>query len=560
LHENPLINRVLSARGVQSQTELNFSLKDLPRWHGLPDINVAVSRLRTALEAQQKILIVGDYDCDGATSTTLALLVLRAMGFSHVAYMVPNRFEFGYGLTPAIVDVALKDKPDLIFTVDNGVASVAGVAHASANGIDVIVTDHHLPPKILPSALAVVNPNLAGSAFESKNLAGVGVCFYVMLALRASLASDSLPGGKVNLADFLDLVAIGTVADVVPLDKTNRTLVEQGLRRIRNRYTRAGVLSLMALAGREVDRATIFDIGFGIGPRLNAAGRLDDMSKGIRCLLSEDAAESHNIAAELDGLNKKRRTIEKKMRDEATAILDEDVAGTDNHDALFGVVLFNEQWHQGVIGIVAGRIKDELHKPAVVFSADDEQHLKGSARSIPGIHIRDALESIATANPDLIEKFGGHAMAAGLTITRSSYDKFADAFNTEVKRAVNGVLPSRQYLTDGSLSDTERSLSNAQLLSDICPWGQDFPQPLFDDLFTVESSRVVGHAHLQLRLRSSDDDSKHSDTGQVFNAIAFNQSDEFGVGELIRVVYALTVNHYRGRQSLQLNAQHIQKS
>ena len=560
LHDNPLINRVLLARGVESQRELNFALADLPRWQGMPGIDAAVERLLQALKEQQHILIVGDYDCDGATSTTLALLVFRAMGFEHVRYLVPNRFDYGYGLTPAIVDVACENKPDLIFTVDNGIASVDGVAHARECNIDVIVTDHHLPPSVLPDAEALVNPNLVDSAFPSKNLAGVGVCFYVLLALRARLAKEQLPGGNVKLAEYLDLVAIGTVADVVPLDKINRTLVEQGLRRIRARATRPGVLALLALAGREVERASIFDIGFGIGPRLNAAGRLDDMSRGIQCLSSDNAVDSQNVAAELDGLNKQRRVIEKKMREQASDILQDDLVGDGNDDERFGIVLFNEDWHQGVIGIVAGRIKDELHKPAVVFSADGETHLKGSARSIPGVHIRDVLDAIATANPGMINKFGGHAMAAGMTIERTRFAGFADAFNDQIKQVVSGVLPSRQWLTDGSLNDSERSLHNAQLLADVCPWGQDFPQPIFDDHFVLESSRVVGNAHLKLRLRSVPDAHEPKAAGGVFDAIAFNQPDSFVTDEVVQVVYSVTVNLYRGRESLQLNVLHIQKS
>ncbi len=559
LHENALINRILHARGVQSESELNFALADLPRPDTLLGIDDAVSRLLQARLNQEHVLIIGDYDCDGATSTALAVLGLRAMGFTHVEFLVPNRFEYGYGLSPAIVDVAAKSKPKLILTVDNGVASVDGVERANKQGIDVVITDHHLPPAVLPRATALVNPNIPGATFPSGNLAGVGVCFYVLLALRAKLTSEGLVGNEVKLADYLDLVAIGTVADVVPLDRINRILVEQGLRRIRRGYTRPGVLALLSRAGKVADRITSTDIGYAIGPRLNAAGRLDDMTRGVDCLLCESDSEALMLATELDTLNKQRRSIEQSMRKEAEAVLASDEILNAGSDVSFGLVLFKEQWHQGVIGIVAGRLKEQLNKPVVVFAADGDQLIKGSARSIPGVHIRDVLDTVATHNPDLITKFGGHAMAAGLTLDRSRFSEFSEAFNREVKRVLEGELPNRELVSDGALSDAERTMENASALQDISPWGQDFPVPLFDDNFLIEHARVVGKNHLKLKLRSVESDDNPS-YGAVYDAIAFNQPDSFALGDLVHVAYSLSVNHYRGNQSLQLEVAHMQIS
>ncbi len=558
LHANKLANRLLNARGVESAQELKFALADLPRPDSLLGIDAAVDRLLEARQAQHKVLIVGDYDCDGATSTCLAVLALRAMGYEQVDYLVPNRFDYGYGLSPAIVDVAAKTKPDLIVTVDNGVASVDGVERARELNIDVVVTDHHLPPAVLPRAVALVNPNIPGATFPSGNLAGVGVCFYVLLALRARLAKEGIAGGEVKLADFLDLVAIGTVADVVPLDKINRTLVEQGLRRIRQGYTRPGVLALLSRAGRVADRITASDIGYTIGPRLNAAGRLDDMTRGVECLLCEDEAQSLKLATDLDTLNKQRRSIEQKMREEAQSVLADDELLNVGSQAAFGLVLFDESWHQGVIGIVAGRLKEQLNKPVVVFAADGDDFVKGSARSIPGVHIRDVLDSVATNNPDLINKFGGHAMAAGLSLARSRFSEFSEAFNKEVKRVLDGELPNRELHSDGSLGDADRTLTTATLIADICPWGQEFPAPQFDDLFMVESAREVGTGHLKLSLRSCPGDS--DDYGNIYDAIAFNQPNSFSIGDTVHVVYALSVNHFRGSQNLQLQVAHIQIS
>lgn len=559
LHANGLVNRLLNARGVESAEELNFALADLPRPDSMLGIDAAVDRLLVARNEQQRVMIVGDYDCDGATSTSLAVLALTAMGFEQVEFLVPNRFKFGYGLSPAIVDVASESKPDLIVTVDNGVASVDGVERARELNIDVVVTDHHLPPAVLPRAVAIVNPSIPGSTFPSANLAGVGVCFYVLLALRARLAKEGIAGHDVKLADYLDLVAIGTVADVVPLDRINRILVEQGLRRIRQGYTRPGVLALLSRAGRTAERVSTSDIGFALGPRLNAAGRLDDMTRGIECLLSDSEPQALTLATELDALNKQRRSIEQTMREEAELILADDALLNKGAGVSFAIVLFDKNWHQGVIGIVAGRLKETLNKPVVVFASDEAGFMKGSARSIPGVHIRDVLDAVATNNPDLIEKFGGHAMAAGLSLASSRLSEFSEAFNEEVKRVLDGELPGRELISDGGLLDSERTLPNAQLLSDVSPWGQEFPAPQFDDVFIVETTRVVGNSHLKLRLRSSPD-AGHDDYGNVYEAIAFNQPECFAVGDQVHAVYALSVNHYRGKQSLQLQLAHIQIS
>ena len=427
LHASAVAHRVLAARGVTDVNELDFSLAHLPKPDKLPGIDKAVARLQLARARQERITVVGDYDCDGATSTAVAVLGLAMMGFEQVDYLVPNRFEYGYGLSPAIVDVAKRGDPSLILTVDNGVASVDGVERANELGIDVVVTDHHLPPAQLPQAVAIVNPTLPNATFPSRNLAGVGVLFYVLLALRRALAEEDDVAGAAPLADLLDLVAIGTVADLVPLDRVNRTLVEQGLRRIRAGRSRPGVLALIKVAGRDHESLSTTDIGFGIAPRLNAAGRLDDIAWGIRCLLSEDALDAHELATALDTFNKERRQIEAGMRESASAQLAR--IDTDSSDDRFGICLMDETWHQGVIGIVAGRLKERLHRPVVVFTADSEDTLKGSARSIPGVHVRDVLQAIVARHPGMIDKFGGHAMAAGLSLPREQVESFEEAFD-----------------------------------------------------------------------------------------------------------------------------------
>ena len=565
-HADALARRVLLARDVFEADELRFALADLPSPDTLPHIDAAVTRLLSARADGERVLIVGDYDCDGATSTAVAVLGLRALGWSSVEHVVPNRFRDGYGLSPAIVATAIAARaPDLIVTVDNGVASVDGVAAARANGVDVIVTDHHLPPETLPAAVAIVDPTLEGCTFPSRHLAGVGVIFYVLLALRAALARRGDAAGGVNLAELLDLVAIGTVADVVPLDRVNRTLVEQGLRRIRAGRSRPGVLALLKAAGRDATRIASTDIGFALGPRLNAAGRLDDMARGIACLLAETPAEATALATELDALNTERRAVEGAMRADADRRLAESpalyatspgVASTVASGEAFGVCLFDERWHQGVIGILAGRLKERLHRPVVVLTADGEADVKGSARSIPGVHLRDVLQAIASRDPGLLARFGGHAMAAGMTFARDRLDDFTQAFDAEVRRVLDGRLPAREWLSDGPLGAGERTLESAALLARLMPWGQAFEAPQFDGEFEVITNRIVGAGHLKLTVAPVDDAGR-PDVGPL-EAIAFGETRLFDPGTRLTLLYALEVDRYRDRESLQLVVRYLE--
>jgi len=558
LHENPLVHRVLAARGVTVPEELNLALKDLPRPDDLPDIDKAVQRLVAAREHNERILVVGDYDCDGATSTAVAMLGFAMLGFQQVDYLIPNRFSQGYGLSPLIVDKACDlHQPDLIVTVDNGVASVEGVARARQRGVDVVVTDHHLPPEELPKAVAIVNPNLSGSTFAGNSLAGVGVMFYTLIALRKALASVDVECANAPLATLLDLVAIGTVADVVPLDAINRILVEQGLRRIRGGRTRPGVLALLTVAGRTANTMTTMDIGFGLGPRLNAAGRLDDMTIGVECLLAESGKRAGELATLLNEFNQERRRIEGEMRDTAAEQLAEAEAVSRAETSEFTVCLMQEDWHQGVIGILAGRIKESVHRPVVIFAGDGEDDLKGSARSIDGIHIRDVLQTIVARNPGMIEKFGGHAMAAGLTLARERYVEFKAAFEQEVHRLSHGQPAVREHLTDGALLSADWTLANAEMLASIMPWGQQFEAPVFEGQFRVVSSRPVGKggAHLKLSLELFDESAS-----TTIDAIAFNCALQPLPDEPALAVYSLDVNVWRDRRSVQLVVHHIEQS
>ncbi|MFK8083854.1 MAG: single-stranded-DNA-specific exonuclease RecJ [Granulosicoccus sp.] len=554
LHANPLLHRILAARGVCDARELAFSLADIPRPDTLPAIDLAVDRLLKARDKGERVLIVGDYDCDGATSTAVALLGLGMLGFNDVDYLIPDRFEFGYGLSPAITDVAQREyQPRLIVTVDNGVASVDGVARAAEHGMDVVITDHHLAPAILPDAVAIVNPNLPQANFDGRNLAGVGIIFYTLLAVRARLKRLNDPFASAALTELLDLVAIGTIADVVPLDALNRTLVEQGLRRIRAGRTRPGVLALLKAAGKNSETITTQDIGFGIGPRLNAAGRLDDMRIGVQCLLGDTSEVAERIAEQLNSLNSSRQSIEREMREAAAIQMDMLSFEAESSEDSFAVCLMDESWHQGVIGILAGRIKDATFKPVVVFTLDDGDNLKGSARSIPGVHIRDVLQNIVARHPGMVAKFGGHAMAAGLTLSRKAFEKFRQAFNDEVKDVLNGQHRERQYLTDGSLADSERTLENATLIGSFMPWGQGFEAPLFHDVFRVVQQKSVGRdqSHLKLLLESTD-------TGQRIHAIAFNQPCVSNVENHLSVVYSLDANLFRDSYTLQLRVQYLE--
>ncbi len=552
----PVLQRVYQARNVQGPDELDYHLKRLLSFTGLKGIQQAVDRLVVCLQLQQRVVIVGDFDADGATSTTLAVRALRAMGLQQVRYLVPNRFEYGYGLTPEIVAVASQEKPDLIITVDNGISSIAGVAAANEYGIEVLVTDHHLPGEDLPAAVALVNPNQHGDHFASKNLAGVGVIFYVMMALRARLRElDWFTQQGIeepNLARYLDLVALGTVADVVVLDHNNRILVSQGLARIRSGQCSPGILALLKIAGRDYQRIAASDLGFCVGPRLNAAGRLEDMSLGIECLLSDDPNHAMPLAVQLDELNHARRSIEAGMQEQALAVLK--TMQFDNSDAFpVGVCLYDETWHEGVIGILASRIKERLHRPVIAFASAGNGLIKGSARSIPGVHIRDVLASVAAHHPALLEKFGGHAMAAGLTLQPSAYEAFTTAFDAEVRSVVNEDLLTGVIYSDGDLNAQELNLQTAQALREAGPWGQGFPEPIFDGEFEVVQKRIVGERHLKLQLRSPG-------TQVVMDAIAFNTTDAAWPAEVqrLQLAYRLEVNEFNGRVTPQLMVEQLQ--
>ena len=532
----------LAARGVTDAAEMDLSLNQLHAPDLLPGVEAAAERLATAITEDERILIAGDFDADGATASALCVSALRAMGAGDVDFLVPNRFEYGYGLSPELVDVALSRSPGVIVTVDNGVSSVDGVALAKANGVDVVVTDHHLPGDELPAAHAIVNPNLADSAFPSGNLAGVGVAFYVMGAVRQRLRGlgffESRGIAEPNLADWLDLVALGTVADVVPLDRNNRILVHQGLRRIRGGRTRPGVLALVEVSGRAASTLSAKDLGFAIGPRLNAAGRLEDMSIGIQCLLADDDRSARTLAERLDEFNRARRDIEAGMVEEAMGLLDGEV-GDD-----VAICVYQQNWHQGVIGIVAGRMRERYHRPAIVFAdagASSPGELKGSARSIPGLHIRDAIAECATRYPGLLGPFGGHAMAAGLTVRHAHLQRFRHAFNEVVATRVSERDLAGVIVTDGELEAADMRIDNARLIAAHGPWGQGFDEPLFHGEFDVVMQRVVGERHLKLAL-------KHD--GRVVDAIAFNT--EPLPGNRARAVYRLGVNDYGDADTLQL--------
>lgn len=552
-----LLQRIYSARGVQNGRELQYQLAHLhkPNFKGLAE---AVSLLADAVVAQAKIVIVGDFDADGATSSALAVLALRAMGLSNVDFLVPNRFEYGYGLTPEIVVVAAALQPDIIITVDNGISSIEGVNAAHDLGIAVIVTDHHLPGAQLPDADAIVNPNQPGCEFPSKNLAGVGVIFYVMNALRAELRQigwfeeNGIP--EPNMASFLDLVALGTVADVVPLDHNNRILVAQGLERIRAGRCRPGIKAMLEIAGKQAHKIVASDFGFALGPRLNAAGRLDDMSLGIQCLLCESENLAREMAAQMDELNRDRKAIETGMQQEALGMLQKALQA-DAESLPWGVCLFDETWHQGVIGILASRIKDKYHRPTIVFAEVSDNEIKGSARSIPGLHIRDALDAIAARHPGLLQKFGGHAMAAGMSLARENFTAFSQAFDEEVRRQLNEADLQAVIISDGELLAADLSLQLAAQLRDAGPWGQHFPEPVFDGEFFVLQQRKVGEKHLKMTLGLD------SQGQQFVDAIAFNVDTNTWPNpqiKKVRVAYKLDINEFRGNTNLQLLVDYLE--
>jgi len=551
---HPVLRRIYLARGVRTADDLDQSLERLLPVSTLESIAAAVDLL-LAHRAAGRVLVIGDFDADGATSTALVVRALRAWGFTAVDFLVPNRFEFGYGLTPEIVKLAASRAPSLIITVDNGVSSAAGVAEARSRGIEVLITDHHLPGTQLPAANVIVNPNLTGSLFKSRALAGVGVAFYVMAALKRRLDEERLtPPGAPGAAQFLDLVALGTVADLVPLDPNNRVLVAQGLRRIRAGRCAAGIRALLEIAGRRLEGLIAADLAFAVAPRLNAAGRLDDMTVGIQCLLADDLTTAASLAARLDELNQERRAIESRMQAEALVAVRRLRDPGPRALQRSGVCLFDESWHQGVVGLVASRIKDHIRRPVIAFAVAGEGQLRGSARSTPGIHIRDVLANLDARHPQLIVRFGGHAMAAGLTLERARLDFFARAFDEEVAAWAARCGPSDAIETDGELTVEEIALDTAHALRAGGPWGQAFPEPCFDGLFCVRSARVVGDRHLKLWL-------EFPRTGRSFDAIAFNQIDDESALTLpegsLHLVYRLDVNEYQGERRLQLLVDHL---
>ena len=545
---DPLLARVFAARGVTSEAELDYGLAGLAPVSSLDNVNDAVELLMA--NRSRRVVIVGDFDVDGATSSALMLRVLREFGFVDVDYLVPNRFQFGYGLTPELVKVAAKSAPDLIVTVDNGISSVAGVHEAKSAGIDVLVTDHHLPGADIPEADVIVNPNLEGSAFPSRNLAGVGVAFYLLAALGRRLEEQGSAGAARVPARYLDLVALGTVADVVPLDHNNRILVQQGLNRIRAGRTVAGIRALLEQSGRQPARTISADLGFVVGPRINAAGRLEDMSVGIECLLTDDPAVAAQHAQLLDEINHERKNIESAMRDQAFAYVD----SLDARDWPSCVCVYDDSWHQGVVGLIAARVREKCHRPVIAFARESDTQLKGSARSIAGIHARDLLEAVSGSHPGLILKFGGHAMAAGLTIAESDYDAFATAVAEQTERLYPGADFSGAIVSDGRIAESDVArwgglLAAARALRDAGPWGSGFPEPLWSGDFEIVEQRTVGEKHLKLRVRPADG-------GAIVDAIAFNQAGS-GYRGVVQLAYRLDVNEFRGVESPQLVVEQI---
>jgi len=552
----PLLNRIYLARNISSYDELDYGLNRLPSPYLMMGIQEATSLLVDKLGNEQKILIVGDFDADGATSTAIMMKGLQAMGAKHVSFLIPDRFKFGYGLTPEIVDVAVQHKPDLIITVDNGITSIDGVAMAREQGIEVLVTDHHLPGDQLPDANVIINPNQPGDEFPSKNIAGVGVAFYLLLALRSRLrdrgwfTEQGLT--EPNLAELLDKVALGTVADVVPLDHCNRILVKQGLARINRAQACPGILALIDVANRMPGNLTAADLGFAVAPRLNAAGRIENMSIGIECLLTDEHETAHKIAVHLDNINQERRTIENKMKVKALNDLKK-IQIDETKMMPVGLCLYDQNWHQGVIGILAARIKERFHRPVIAFApaGDAQGGLKGSARSIPGLHIRDVLAAVAAQHPGLINKFGGHAMAAGLSLPNESFETFSLAFNEEVERQLGSIPLEKVFLTDGELTAAELDISTAISLRQAGPWGQLFPEPLFEGDFIVIDKRIVGKYHLKMQL---------SDGNTHIDAIMFNirEGDGAMARDTVHLVYKLDVNEFRGKRSVQMLVEHMQ--
>ena len=543
-----IIDKVLRNRGIQSQSELSVQGKHLLHYNKLKDIEKAANLLADAVVNHQQVFIIGDFDADGATSTALCILAFHKLGLLNVQYIVPNRFDYGYGLSPPVVDLAHQAGAKVLVTVDNGISSVEGVKYAKSLGMTVVVTDHHLPSDVLPIADAIVNPNQALCEFESKNLAGVGVAFYVMSATknvlvdRGYFTQQQIP--VPNMANFLDIVAVGTIADVVMLDKNNRILVHQGIQRIRCGKTRPGILALLNISGRDYSKCCTTDIGFAIGPRLNAAGRLEDMSHGIECLLCECTNDAATLALALDALNQSRREIEQSMKDQAELALA--TLSLDAKNMPAALVLYNEDYHQGVVGIVAGRMKERYYRPTIVFANDNEHTLKGSARSIQGVHIRDVLARVDSLQPGLIHKFGGHAMAAGLSIAKVDLPLFQTVLIQVVSNLTQNLPKEAIIYSDGELSEQQLTLENAHELKYSMPWGQGFEEPQFDGVFTLVNQRIVGKNHLKMTLAQN----------QVYiDAIAFNVDIQawpnHKVNE-VKMAYKLDINEFRGQTTLQL--------
>jgi len=549
---SPLLTKLYANRGITAESELDNSTKTLIHANQLMGMSDACELLYQAYLNKQKIIIIGDFDADGATSTALSVLSLRSLGFQNVDYLIPNRFDYGYGLSPEIVDLAAQQGAQLLMTVDNGISSISGVAHAKKLGLKVLVTDHHLPGNETPIADAIVNPNQHGCEFSSKNLAGVGVAFYVMLALRSLMQEKGcfthFPAP--NLANFLDIVALGTVADVVKLDANNRTLVHQGLARIRAGFCRPGISALIQVAKRNQQQLVATDLGFALGPRLNAAGRLDEMSHGVELLLCEDPLSANSLATELDALNLSRREIEQSMQQEALNSLQK--LSIDQTNLPFALCLFEADWHQGVIGLVASRIKEKYYRPTFAFARANDGEIKGSARSIPGVHIRDMLDLVDKKVPGMIIKFGGHAMAAGLSLLEKDFALFNETLNNILKAQIDHQLLQNVILSDGQLDSEQFDLSIAQELRDAGPWGQGFPAPIFDGTFELKHQRLVGQKHLKMVLQQGD---------KLIDAIAFNIDPEVWPNLSVKhifCVYSLDVNEFRGQRTVQLLVQLIE--
>ncbi len=555
---HPVMRRVYAGRNISSYRELDYSLTNLLPFDKLKNIDAAAALLIDALCANKRILIVADYDADGATACAVALRGLSMLGARQAMYMVPDRVKQGYGLSVDVARQALEFEPDLLVTVDNGISSLAGVDFARSAGVDVLITDHHVPGKQLPVANVIVNPKQPGDQFPSKCIAGVGVMFYVLLAVRAGLRNanwfEQQGTEAPNLAPLLDLVALGTVADVVEMDFNNRILVGQGLRRIRARRCSQGVLALIRIAGREPEKMTSADLGFALGPRLNAAGRMADMSLGIECLLTDNFSDGVNLALQLDKFNRERKHVQAEMQEQAGAHL-RAITGLDQAELPFGLCLYDPDWHQGIIGILAGRLKETVNRPVIVFAPAGAGLLKGSGRSIPDIHLKDVLEALAAQHPQLIKGFGGHAMAAGLSIMESDYAQFKQLFDAQLRRLTGGRIPAAELLTDGKLAAAEISLDLAGEIETGGPWGHGFPEPLFDDDFTVVDAKTVAERHLKLKLLA--DGAQHP-----VDAISFNTDPEAidSSAPTQRIVYRLAINDYNGEQTPQLIVQHIHRN